>query len=82
MMRRRQGFMDSFKGYCEWDQDTKELAIKKLINTYLESYPGIVIPVSFYLVTLEEIEKDLQYYEEIEEYEICQILKDAKEKHL
>ncbi len=78
-MRHYISFMKTFRGYSEWDKETKEHALEILLKRYIEEYDEVIVPLNFAISTYEEIELDLKFYEQREEYEICVILKELQD---
>ncbi len=69
-------FMKSFRGYTEWDEPTQAQALELLLKTYIREH-GLIIDASEFVEILEqEIFEDIAHYEALEEYEVCQLLKD------
>ena len=76
MMKDHYMYMKTFEGYPQWDQKTKDYALETLTHGYIANH-GLVVDASEFIEILEQyIFEDIQYYESIEEYEICTILRD------
>ncbi len=80
----RRKFIDSFSGYPNWDAKTKAHAIELLVGKYAywqsRDTHGISYSIEERIEEIrEQVEQDLEEYLELEDYEICQILKDVTE---
>lgn len=81
-MTRKDLYLSTFKGYPEWDEETKAQSIEAVISTYAH-WLAKYSPAETY--SLEEriddirfmLEMDLIEYQDKEEYEICSILRDT-----
>ena len=82
-MTRKELYLSTFRGYPEWDDETKAQSMESVISTYAhwlaryspndEHYPveERIDDIRFM------IEMDLQDYLEKEEYEICTLFRDT-----
>ena len=68
--------MNQFEGYLEWDQEKKEHAIEVILKAYITDYGIITDATEFIEYVKEDIEFDIAYYLEREQYELCTILRD------
>lgn len=74
--RLRHKQLQSYTGYLEWDQETKELALENLLNDYINA-AGPFIDATLFVADLAEVlQDDILYFELEEEFEICQLLTD------
>lgn len=76
MMHNQENFMRSFRGYTDWDEKTQAQALELLLTTYIREH-GLIIDASEFVEILEQyVFDDIAYYEDLEEYEVCAMLKD------
>ena len=71
-------YMSTFKGYPEWDRLTKRFTLEKIVHDWserLEQTSDVEYVISIFK---EDIKEALKYYERIDEFEICQLLKDLQ----
>jgi len=78
-MHFRLRYMKTFVGYVDWDDKTKEQALLKIVNDYLAVYPSVIDPIEVHYHLNNTITQDLAQYELLEEFEICQLLKDLQD---
>ena len=71
-------YMSTFIDYPNWDTKTKGYALEILLEKYIGNYTLIVDVNQFVDELRLDIEKDIEYFESKEEYEICTILRDLK----
>jgi len=71
--------LHEFKSYPEWDVDLQEEARELVVHEYVQSiYAGSADQM---LEDLKwEIKMDLQLFEEDEDYEVCQLLRDIQQE--
>ena len=72
-------FMDQFNGYPNWEQDQKDYALEVVLKGYMSDYGVISNTNKFLEAVKEDIEWDIAYFLEREQYEICTLLRDLNE---
>jgi hypothetical protein len=72
-------FMDQFIDYPNWKQSQKDHAVEVVLRGYMSDYGVITNTDEFLEVIKGDIEYDIAYFLEQEQYEICTLLRDLNE---
>ena len=72
-------FMKQFRGYPSWDIETRDEALKIVLDAYAKEYQLITNIPEVISDIKKTIETDIQHYLYLEEYEICTLLRDLKQ---